>query len=93
MPLAVQQALESWLKVHPLACGVGLLDEQPLFVRLGRHGHEQPLPLSAVAVHRWCSVLWAPGCTSAAFSTTAETLVLINRGTSLQAPRSRLAPS
>jgi integrase len=29
-----------------------LLDEQPLFVRLGRHGHEQPLPLSAVGVHR-----------------------------------------
>ena len=40
------------MKVHPLARGVGLLDEQPLFVRLGRHGHEQPLPLSAVAVHR-----------------------------------------
>jgi integrase len=40
------------VKVHPLARGVALLDEQPLFVRLGRHGHEQPLPLSAVAVHR-----------------------------------------
>ena len=52
VPQAVQQALEAWLKVHPLARGVGLLDEQPLFVRLGRHGHEQPLPLSAVAVHR-----------------------------------------
>jgi integrase len=52
VPLAVQQALEVWLKVHPLACGVGLLDEQPLFVRLGRHGHEKPLPLSAVGVHR-----------------------------------------
>jgi integrase len=52
VPLAVQQALEAWLKVHPLARGVGLLDEQPLFVRLGRHGHEKPLPLSAVAVHR-----------------------------------------
>jgi integrase len=52
VPLAVQQALEAWLKVHPLARGVGLLDEQPLFVRLGRHGHEQPLPLSAVGVHR-----------------------------------------
>jgi integrase len=50
VPLAVQ--LESWLKVHPLARGVGLLDEQPLFVRLGRHGHERPLPLSAVGVHR-----------------------------------------
>ena len=52
VPLAVQQALEAWLKVHPLARGVGLLDEQPLFVRLGRHGHEQPLPLSPVGVHR-----------------------------------------
>ena len=52
MPQAVQQALEAWLKVHPLARGVGLLDEQPLFVRLGRHGHEEPLPLSAVGVHR-----------------------------------------
>jgi integrase/recombinase XerD len=52
VPEAVQQALEAWLKVHPLARGVGLLDEQPLFVRLGRHGDEDPLPLSAVAVHR-----------------------------------------
>jgi integrase len=52
VPLAVQQALEAWLKVHPLARGIGLLDEQPLFVRLGRHGHEQPLPLSPVGVHR-----------------------------------------
>jgi integrase len=52
VPLAIQQALEAWLKVHPLARGVGLLDEQSLFVRLGRHGHEEPLPLSAVGVYR-----------------------------------------
>jgi integrase/recombinase XerD len=52
VPEAVQQAIESWTAVHPLARGVGLLDEQPLFVRLGRHGDEEPLPLSAVAVHR-----------------------------------------
>jgi integrase len=52
VPQAVQHALEAWLKVHPLARGVGLLDEQSLFVRLGRHGHEEPLPLSAVGVHR-----------------------------------------
>ncbi len=52
VPEAVQEALEAWLKVHPLARGVGLLDEQPLFVRLGRHGDEEPLPLSAVAVYR-----------------------------------------
>ena len=52
VPEAVQQALEAWTAVHPLARGVGLLDEQPLFVRLGRHGDQEPLPLSAVAVHR-----------------------------------------
>ncbi len=52
VPMAVQQALEAWLKVHPLARGVALLDEDPLFVRLGRHGHEAPLALSAVGVHR-----------------------------------------
>jgi integrase len=44
VPEAVQHALEAWLKVHPLARGVGLLDEQPLFVRLGRHGDQDPLP-------------------------------------------------
>jgi site-specific recombinase XerD len=41
-----------WTAVHPLARGVGLLDDQPLFVRLGRHGDQEPLPLAAVAVHR-----------------------------------------
>jgi hypothetical protein len=50
--LAVQQALVAWLKVYPLARGVGLLDEQLLFVRLGRHGHEEPLAVSAVGVDR-----------------------------------------
>jgi integrase len=65
VPLAVQQALEVWLKVHPLACGVGLLDEQPLFVRLGRHGHEQPLPLSVVGVHRpFAAAAWRRACRS-----------------------------
>ncbi|MGA2014879.1 MAG: tyrosine-type recombinase/integrase [Solirubrobacteraceae bacterium] len=52
VPEAVQHALDAWVKVHSLARGVGLRDEQPLFVRLGRHGHEQPLALSAVGVHR-----------------------------------------
>ncbi|MGA2013004.1 MAG: site-specific integrase [Solirubrobacteraceae bacterium] len=52
VPLAVQGALDAWVKVHPLTRGVALLDDHPLFVRLGRHGHEQPLPLSAVGVHR-----------------------------------------
>ena len=43
VPQAVQQALEAWLKVHPLARGVGLLDRATTVVpRLGRHGHEQP---------------------------------------------------
>ena len=52
VPEAVQEALEAWTAVHPLARGVGLLDNQPLFVRLGRHGDQEPLPRSAVAVHR-----------------------------------------
>jgi integrase len=52
VPLDTQAALEAWSAVHPLAHGVGLLDEHPLFVRLGRHGDEELLPLSAVAVHR-----------------------------------------
>lgn len=52
VPEAVQQAIDAWVKVHPLASGVGLRDEHPLFVRLGRHGHENPLALSAEAVYR-----------------------------------------
>jgi integrase len=44
VPEAVQQALEAWAKVHPLARGATLLDEQLLSVRLGRHGHEEPPP-------------------------------------------------
>ncbi len=55
VPLAVQQALESWIRVHPLARGVALLDQQPLFVRLDRLdrlGYEETVPLSAVGVHR-----------------------------------------
>ena len=52
VPQATQEAIEAWLKVHPLARGAGLLDEEPLFVRIGRHAQEQPVALSAVAVHR-----------------------------------------
>jgi integrase len=52
VPDAAQAALEAWLKVHPLARGVGLRDEEPLFVRLGRHAHETPVALSAEAVYR-----------------------------------------
>ena len=72
----LQRALEAWLKVHPLARGVGLLDEQPLFVRLGRHGHEQPLPLSAVAVHRlvrrgaWWRAYWSGSRTRTRYAPT-----------------------
>jgi integrase len=65
VPEAVQQALDAWLKVHPLARGVGRLDDQPLFVRLGRHGDQDPLPLP-----RWPSTgscagtAWPPACRS-----------------------------
>lgn len=52
VPEATQDAIEAWLKIHPLARGGGLLDQDPLFTRIGRHGTEPPLPLSAVAVHR-----------------------------------------
>jgi site-specific recombinase XerD len=52
VPEATQQGLESWLKVHPLARGVALRDEDALFVRLGRHAHEDPVALSAEAVYR-----------------------------------------
>jgi integrase len=52
VPDAVLQALEAWFKVHPLARGVALRDEDPLFVRIGRHAHEDPEPLSAQAVYR-----------------------------------------
>jgi site-specific recombinase XerD len=52
VPEAVQHALEAWAKVHPLARGVALRDGDPLFVRLGRHAHEEPVPLSAEAVYR-----------------------------------------
>ncbi len=52
VPDAVQQAIDAWVKVHPLARGVGLRDEHPLFVRLGRHAHEDPVALSAEAVYR-----------------------------------------
>jgi integrase len=52
VPEAVQQAIEAWLKVHPLARGIALRDEDPLFVRIGRHAHEDPVALSAEAVYR-----------------------------------------
>ncbi len=52
VPEAVQQAIDVWVKVHPLARGIGLRDEHPLFVRLGRHAHEEPVSLSAEAVYR-----------------------------------------
>ena len=52
VPKATQQALESWVKVHPLARVIVLPDEYALFVRLGRHAHEDPVALSAEAVYR-----------------------------------------
>lgn len=53
VPADAQAALDAWLAVHPLARGRGLLDEHPIFVRLGRHhGSQPPEPLSAKAVHK-----------------------------------------
>ncbi|MGO9790085.1 MAG: tyrosine-type recombinase/integrase [Solirubrobacteraceae bacterium] len=52
VPEATQAALDAWTAVHPLARGAGLRDEEPLFVRIGRHGTEPSLSLSSVAVHR-----------------------------------------
>jgi hypothetical protein len=52
VPEAVQQAIDTWVMVHPLARGIALRDEDPLFVRIGRHAHEDPVALSAEAVYR-----------------------------------------
>ncbi len=52
VPELVHQAIETRVKVHPLARGIGLRDEQPLFVRLGRHAHEDPVAMSSEAVYR-----------------------------------------
>jgi integrase len=52
VPEAVQQAIDAWVKVHPLARGVALRADHPLFVRIGRHQHEDPVALSSDAVFR-----------------------------------------
>ena len=52
VPEAAQAALDAWTKVHPLARGIAPRDEDPLFVRLGRHAHQEPVALSAEAVYR-----------------------------------------
>jgi len=53
VPEATQAALDAWTAVHPLARGQGLRDEEPIFVRLGRHrGTQQPEALSAQAVYK-----------------------------------------
>ena len=52
VPEMVQHAIEAWVKVHPLARGIALRDEDPLFVRIGRHAHEAPVALSSEAVYR-----------------------------------------
>ena len=52
VPEAVQEAIDAWVKMHPLARGIALRDEHPLFVRLGRYAHENPVALSAEAVYR-----------------------------------------
>ena len=65
LPQATEQALDAWIKVHPRAKATGLRDEHHLFVRLGRHGREQPEPLSAQAVYnlvnRHCLEAGIPG--------------------------------
>ena len=52
VPDAVHQAIEAWLKVHPLARGIALRDEDRLFVRLGRHAHQDPVAMSSESVYR-----------------------------------------
>jgi len=52
IPSDCQRALEAWIAAHPLARRIGLLEAEPLFVRLGRHGQEPPEALSAMAVYR-----------------------------------------
>jgi integrase len=39
------------VKVHPLARGVALRDEDPLFVRIARHTREEPVALPSEAVY------------------------------------------
>lgn len=56
VPAETQAGIDAWTAVHPLARGRGLLDSDPVFVRLGRHrGSEEPLPLSAQSVHKLVS--------------------------------------
>ena len=52
VPGEVQAALDAWLKVHPLARGAGLRDEQSIFVRLGIHGRDAGEPISAQSIFK-----------------------------------------
>jgi integrase len=53
VPDQTQRVLDAWLAVHPLSRGAGLRDDEPIFVRIGRHrGAELPERLSAQAVHK-----------------------------------------
>ncbi|MGP0051440.1 MAG: tyrosine-type recombinase/integrase, partial [Solirubrobacteraceae bacterium] len=62
VPGAVQQALEAWVKVHtPLARGVALLDEQPLFVRLGRTDTSSRFPCPRSPCTGSCAAAAAAG--------------------------------
>jgi integrase len=48
-----QAALDAWLAAHPLRRGqAGLRDEEPVIIRLGRHGRAAPGPLSNVGLHK-----------------------------------------
>jgi integrase/recombinase XerD len=63
VPDVVKDAVDAWVRVHPLAKATGLRDEQPLFVRLGRHGREQPEALAESVyrlVNRHCLAVGVP---------------------------------
>lgn len=98
VPEAVQEAIDAWTKVHPLARGVGLRDEHALFVRLGRHAHEGPVALSAEAVyrvvHRHCLAAGVPDRLAHPHALRAYWATLLPRGRrlgtrGLRAPRTR----
>jgi hypothetical protein len=52
-PTETQAALAAWLTAHALRRGAsGLSDEDPVFVTVGRHGRDEPAPVSNSALHK-----------------------------------------
>jgi hypothetical protein len=83
VPEAVQQALEAWTAVHPLARGVALLDEQPLFAWCA--GRAWPLACPSGSHTRTrCAPIGPPICWRPAFRCTRSRP---GSGTSICAPR------